>query len=157
MGTMANNYVLIADPDLVAAQVYLAGVREVGLATAVVRDGAQARSTMSFRGSPALLICELALPNVDAFELIEGLRRTVPESMTPVIVVSAHRAMRDLAAEQRQRLGISAIMARAATDESVRRVIRRLLGVPEEPPTRAAHGLAAFPIRALARLRAPRF
>ena len=148
---MANNYALIADPDLVAAHVYLSAVRDLGLGTAIVRDGVLARTTLSIRGAPSLLICAIALPGVDAFELIEGLRRTVPEEATPVIVVSADRSLRDRASEQRQRLGISAIMARAATDDSVRRLIRRLLGVPEETANRLQQS------RSLSRVRAPRF
>ena len=128
---MSTSYALIADPDLVAAHIYVSSVRALGLGTAVVRDGAVALSTMLERGAPKLLICELALPGLDGFELIEGLRRTAPEGETHVIAVSADRALRDRAADARARLGIGAIMARAASEESVKRVIRRLVGVED--------------------------
>lgn len=159
---MANSYALIADPDVVAAHVYLSSVREVGLGTAVVRDGTIALGTLLERGAPSLLICELALPGIDGFELIEGLRRSVPETRTPVIVVSADRDLRDRAADLRTRLGIGAILARAASEESVRRVIRRLLGIPEDSarrpkrePDPRVDGLPRGP--SILRSRAPRF
>jgi CheY-like chemotaxis protein len=137
---MQNSYALIADPDVVAAHVYLSSVRELGLATAVVRDGTVALSTMLERGAPALLICELALPGLDGFELIEGLRRTVPEKKTPVIAVSSDRHLRARATTMRARLGIGAIMARAASEDSVKRVIRRMLGIGEDTSSRPKPG-----------------
>jgi CheY-like chemotaxis protein len=145
---MSNSYALIADPDLVAAHIYLSSVRELGLGTAVVRDGTVALSTMLERGAPALLICELALPGLDGFELIEGLRRTVPEKKTPVIAVSADRLLRARATTMRMRLGIGAIMARAASEDSVKRVIRRILGVGDDaskPPKPGADGAKPQP------------
>jgi CheY-like chemotaxis protein len=135
---MTTNYALIADPDVVAAHVFLSAVRELGLGTVVVRDGTVALGTMLERGAPALLIAELALPGIDGFELIEGLRRSVSERRTPVIVVSADRDLRDRASDVRARLGIGAILARAASEDSVRRVIRRILSAAEDQPARAA-------------------
>lgn len=133
---MTTSYVLIADPDVVAAHVYLSAAREAGLGTVVVRDGTVAVSTIRERGAPSLLVTELALPGLDGFELIEGLRRVVPETKTPVIVVSADRDLRDRAADARVRLGIGAILARAASEDSVKRVIRLLLGIDDDATRR---------------------
>lgn len=130
---MTSHYALIAQPDPTAVHVYSAAVRDLGLSTFVVRDGTVALSAMLERGTPALLIADLALPGIDGFELVEGLRRSVPESRTPVIVVSSDRDLRDRAADVRARLGIGAILARAASEESVRRVVRVLLGVEDDP------------------------
>jgi CheY-like chemotaxis protein len=131
-GTMSTSYALIAHPDVVSAHVYLSAVRELGLGSVVARDGTTAVSTILERGAPALLVTELSLPGIDGFELIEGLRRVVPNTRTPVIVVSADRDLRDRAADARARLGIGAILARAASEESVKRVVRLLLGVDED-------------------------
>lgn len=133
---MNTSYALIADPDVVAAHVYLSAVREVGLGTVVVRDGTVALSAMLERGAPALLIAELALPGRDGFGLVEGMRRAMPDARTPVVLVSADRDLRERAQEARVRLGVAAILARAASEDSVRRVIRRLLGVEDTASSR---------------------
>lgn len=135
---MNTSYALIADPDVVAAHVYLSAVREVGLGTVVVRDGTVALSAMLERGAPALLIAELALPGRDGFELVEGMRRAMPDARTPVVLVSADRDLRERAQEARVRLGVGAILARAASEDSVRRVIRRLLGVEDTASSRSS-------------------
>jgi DNA-binding NarL/FixJ family response regulator len=101
----------------------------------VVRDGTLALHAVVERGAPALLVVDLGLAGVDGFELIEGLRRAAPESKTQVLAVSSDRALRDRAGDVRHRLGISAILSRAATDDSVRRVIRRLVGADDAPAT----------------------
>jgi CheY-like chemotaxis protein len=130
-----HRYGLIAESDPNASRLYAGIVRESGLGTMVVRDGTLALHAVVERGAPALFVVNLGLPGVDGFELIEGLRRTVPESRTQVLAVSADRVLRDRAGDVRHRLGIGAILSRAATDESVRRVIRRLVGADEAPLT----------------------
>lgn len=145
---MTASYALIADPDVVAAHVYLSALREVGLGTVLARDGSVAVSAIRDRGAPALLVTELALPGLDGLELVEGLRRSTPEQRTPVIVVSSDRDLRDRADALRTRLGIGAILARAASEESVKRVIRRLLGVSDDA-ARPAKETAPPPARSM--------
>jgi DNA-binding response OmpR family regulator len=128
---MQLRYGLIAESDPIASRRYAAAIRDSGLGSMVVRDGMVALSTMLERGAPALFVLDLELPGVDGFEVLQGLRRTVPEGRTQVLVISADRALRDRAGDVRHRLGIGAILSRAATEESLRRVVRRLVGGDE--------------------------
>jgi CheY-like chemotaxis protein len=131
-----SSYALIADPDPAAAFVYASVAKEEGLLPVIARDGSIACSALLERGMPGLLITELTLWRVDGFELIERVRRcTTPATRVPIVVVSADRALRERAADQRGRLGIGAILTRVASDESVRRVIKRLLGGDEDQTT----------------------
>src|SRR5206468_2016444 len=99
-------------------------VKEEGLFPVVARDGSIASSVLLERGMPDLLITELTLTHIDGFELIERVRRcTTPATRVPIVAISADRALRERAAELRGRLGIGAILTRAASDESVKRVI----------------------------------
>ena len=133
-----TNYALIADPDQERASTYAAVFRDEGQPTVIVRDGAFAAATLVERGAPDVLLTELSLPRVDGFELIERLRRAPSGDKTPVIVVSASRELRDTAADLRRSLGISAILAKAASDDSLRRVVKRIRTDPATPP--AAEG-----------------
>lgn len=129
------SYALVADPDPVTSSGYAAMLRELGLTVFLVRGGTNAVAALVERGVPALLLTELTLPGQTGIELIETLRRCAPASKTRVIAVSADRALRDRAAAWRGRLGISAILAKAASEDSVQRVIRRLLE-PAAAPAR---------------------
>jgi len=130
------SYALIADPDPVTASGYAAVLRQLGLTTYLVRGGTIAVGALVERGVPAILLTELTLPGQTGLQLIESLRRCAPVTQTRVIAVSADRALRDRAAVARARLGIGAILAKAASEDSVRRVIRRLLGaaLPTQDP-----------------------
>ena len=141
-GESMASYALIVDPDAAAASGYAATLKELGLSALVVRGDGPVVATLLARGVPALLLTELTLPGLSGFALLERLRRTAPHVKTQVVVVSADRALRDRAAMLRSRLGIGAILAKAASEESVKRVIRVLLDledtaaapVVDEPP-----------------------
>ncbi len=120
-----GQHALIADPDPARAALYAAILKQEGLYAVIVKDATQAVSVLLERGPPALAIVDLAL----GIEVIERLRRTAPAATLPIIAVSALRTERDLATVHRVRLGIAAILAKAASEESFRRVVRRLLGV----------------------------
>jgi CheY-like chemotaxis protein len=122
------SYAIIADPDPVTASGYAAILRQLGLTVFLARGGTLAVAALVERGVPALLLTELTLPGQSGLRLIESLRRSVPATTTRVIAVSADRALRDRAAAMRGRLGIGAILAKAASEDSVRRVIQHLLG-----------------------------
>jgi CheY-like chemotaxis protein len=123
-----KGYALIADSDIAAAAVYATAAREEGLSYLSVRDGALAVSAIMERGVPGLLVTEIELPYVDGFDLIDQVRRAPGGADTAVIVVSASRDVRERAAARRAQLDIGAVLAKAASAESVRRVIRCLIG-----------------------------
>jgi DNA-binding response OmpR family regulator len=130
-----NHYALIVDSDPLSASTYAALARAERLSPACVRDGTAALTQLLDRGAPGLLVVEAAAPQIDGFELIERLRRTAGGERTPVVVVSADRDLRERADGLRGRLGIGAVLAKAATGTSARRVIQKLLG---ETDARAA-------------------
>jgi len=133
-----GQHALIADPDPARAALYAGILKQEGTYSLVVKDAAAAISVLLERGPPSLAVVDLAL----GIELIERLRRTAPVAALPIIVVSALRTERDLATVHRVRLGISAILAKAASDESFRRIVRRVLGITtsdeSEPPAAPA-------------------
>jgi CheY-like chemotaxis protein len=123
-----NTYALIVDSDRASASTYAALARAERLTPVCVRDGAAALTQLLDRGAPALLVVEPATTHLDGFELIERLRRTAGGERTPVVVVSADRDLRERADGLRGRLAIGAVLAKAASDGSAKRVIQRLLG-----------------------------
>lgn len=136
-----GQHALIADSEPAHAILYAAILKHEGVYPVIVRDGAAAISALLDRGPPALAVIDLAL----GLDLVERIRRTAPATALPIIVVSALRMERDLATVHRARLGLSAILAKAASEESFRRVARRLLGITpsedlETPPASRAMG-----------------
>ena len=135
-----NTYALIVDSDTASASTYAALARAERLTAVCVRDGAAALTQLLDRGAPALLVVEPGVTQFDGFELIERLRRTAGGDRTQVVVVSADRDLRERADGLRGRLAIGAVLAKAASDGSAKRVIQRLLGdtearsTPAKPP-----------------------
>src|SRR5580692_3491655 len=123
-----THYALIVDSDPVSASTYAALARAERLSPACVRDGTAALTQLLDRGAPGLLVVEAAAPEIDGFELIERLRHTAGGERTPVVVVSADRDLRERADGLRGRLGIGAVLAKAASGTSAKRVIQKLLG-----------------------------
>lgn len=131
-----SNYALVTDPDETRAQVYASILRERALTPVIADDGEEAVGVIEQRGAPTLAIVELALPRLDGFAVIGRLRKQAPPSRSKVVAISGFRALRDAATGMRASLGIGAILAKAAGDESVRRVVRTLLSPlgSEAPP-----------------------
>jgi CheY-like chemotaxis protein len=127
-------YALIVDSDTVSASTYAALARAERLSPVCVRDGAAALSHLLERGAPALLVVEAAAAHIDGFEIIERLRRTTGGAKTQVVVVSADRDLRERADGLRNRLAIGAVLAKAASGTSARRVIQKLISEPDARP-----------------------
>ena len=124
-GEVMGQHALIADPDPTRAALYAGILKQEGYYPIVVKDTGATVSVLLERGPPALAIIDLSL----GIEVIERVRRTAAASALPIIAVSALRVERDLATAHRVRLGLGAILAKAASEESFRRVVRRLLGL----------------------------
>ena len=140
-----SSYALIVDPDVAAALVFANGAREEGLTYISVRDGARAFAVLAERGTPDLLVTEVALPDIDGLDLVERVRRTPSGEAMAVVVVSAHLDARERASAMRARLDLGAVLSKAATVDSIRRVIRLLLGA------RAASDVRSSEVRVRAR------
>jgi CheY-like chemotaxis protein len=120
-----SQYALIADPDTERAALYAAILKQEGFHPIVAKDADAAVTMLLDRGPPVLAVVDLSV----GLDLLYRLRRAASTNALPIIAVSALRTERDLATSHRARLGLGAILAKAASDESFRRVARRLLGI----------------------------
>jgi diguanylate cyclase (GGDEF)-like protein/PAS domain S-box-containing protein len=130
-------YALIAESDPSQSQLYGHLAKSEGFEVRTARDGAAALAFVRQHGAPALTITELSLARVDGFKLIEEIRKLSPEEYAKVVVISAFRALRDAAVAQKERLGISALLARSAPVESVRRALKKVLASSASPHGRS--------------------
>jgi diguanylate cyclase (GGDEF)-like protein len=122
--TTSKPYVLIAISNVARAAAFRQIASEsLHLETAAVRDGDEAMQEMTRRGMPALLILDLSLPRVDGFTILRRVRRSVSESQTHVIVVSAHESLRIAARELSSSLSISGILPLDADPATLRDLI----------------------------------
>src|SRR5438132_673008 len=127
------SYALIVEPDPGQAQVYRHIALTEGFEVKSVRDGEAAVALLRSAGAPALTITELSLPRLDGFRLIEEIRRLAPAATSPVVAISAFRALRDSAMRLRADLGISALLARSAPLESMRRAVKKVIAASQAP------------------------
>ena len=126
-------YALIAEPDPGQAQVYRHLALAEGFEVKLARDGEQALALVRSAGAPGLTIVELALPRINGFQLIEEIRKLAPAELSPAVAVSAFRALRDAAVRLRADLGISALLARSAPVDSIRRAVKKVLAASQAP------------------------
>ena len=126
-------YALIVEPDPVQAQLYRHLVVAEGFEAKLARDGEQALATLRSSGAPALTITELSLAQTDGFALIGEIRKLASEEHSPVVVISAFRALRDTAVKLREELGISALLARSAPIDSISKALKRVLASSAAP------------------------
>lgn len=126
-------YALIAETDQSQAQIYRHIAKAQGLDAMLVRDGDAALRLLREHGAPALTMTELSLPRTDGFRLIEEIRKLAPQEYAPVVVISAFRHLRDAALVQKERLGISALLARNAPVESILRAVKKALAASSAP------------------------
>jgi PAS domain-containing protein/CheY-like chemotaxis protein len=92
-----------------------------------LRDGASPQRVLRGRAAPALLVTNLVLPQVDGFMLLTELRKKVPVSQTPALVVSSSMQLRTTASGLRQQLGIREIVASGMVSASLRAAVQRAL------------------------------
>ena len=126
-------YALIAEPDPGQAQVYRHIAAAEGFDVKVVRGADEALAWLKFAGAPALTITELSLPGADGFRLIEEIRKLAAEEHAPIVAISAFRSLRDAALQVRGELGISALLARTAPVDSIRRAVKKVLAASQAP------------------------
>ncbi len=121
-----SKHALIVDPNPEQFTVYEHLLAELDVAVRWERDGQRALDHLRRNANVRLVITELSLARLDGFALLEQLK-SLPAAGVPVVVVSAFRAMRDTAAELRETLGITAVLATASPVSTLRRVFQRAL------------------------------
>ena len=86
------NRILLADGDPRSLGVLDVTLRSAGFDVTTTADGADAWRLLE-REPPDLVIADIALPNVDGFELCSRLRASAAGTRIPVILLSADRSM----------------------------------------------------------------
>ena len=122
-----NGYALIADASPADVGVVTQAFQNAGLSYFVVPDGTDAIAVLDERGAPRILVTDIPLAGFDGIALIAHLRGLPGGKATPVLVLSADRAGRDRASELRTLLDLGAVLSKAASADSIRRVLERLL------------------------------
>ncbi|HUZ77283.1 MAG TPA: response regulator [Chloroflexota bacterium] len=83
-----GRYVLVAEDDGNLRQLLVTVINEItGMPVGAVDDGAQALQHIEQRGSPALVLADICMPNVDGLSLLGAMRGSLPD--VPMIAMSA--------------------------------------------------------------------
>ncbi|MDI1478417.1 hypothetical protein [Polyangium sp. y55x31] len=127
-------FALVAEPDPALSAAQVAVVDALGLVPLVAQDGERAIWLLRRFGTPALLVTSLSLPVVDGFEVLDWLRTRISGRGAKVIVTSPFPELRAFAGALREHLGISAILPRSASPDTLRAVAEALLQGAELSP-----------------------
>ncbi|TKD03826.1 response regulator [Polyangium fumosum] len=126
-------FALVAETDPILSAAQVAVVDALGLVPLVAQDGERAIWLLRRFGTPALLITSLSLPVVDGFEVLDWLRARISGRSAKVIVTSPFPELRAFAGALREHLGISAILPRNASPDTLRSLAEALLKGAELP------------------------
>lgn len=138
--------VLVVEDDEDLSSVLTATFRRHGILTFQATDGAEALE-LAERVLPDLVILDLGLPEVDGFEVVEGLRHTERLRSVPIVVYTA----RDLDDDNRRRLRSGATTevltkGRITPSDFERRVVDLLSHMTPDDRTEHGDGSQAHPV-----------
>lgn len=120
-----NESVLLLDPDPERARSLQSICESAGLACQALADGESALAAIEQSASAAVLLTQLTVPKVDAFEVIAQFRRSFPiGSGARVIALSSFADLRDTAMAHRDALGIDHILNNQVPAELLKRILR---------------------------------
>lgn len=124
-------YVIVADTSRDRTSACLDAIRPYKLGALVVRDGADAIRILERFGPPRLLVADLALPELDGFDIIDALRKT-DGGRIPVIAWSPSRELREFAVSRFGQTDVRVLSASASPQVIRAAVARALDGVPAQ-------------------------
>ncbi len=81
------NRIVLCDPDAVTRDVLAARFKELGIEVWVAKDG-QEVVTLAQTKRPAVILCEIMLPKLDAFQIREQLRMHSDTDQIPFVLIS---------------------------------------------------------------------
>ncbi|MFI8416952.1 two-component system response regulator RssB [Serratia sp. NPDC078593] len=108
---LTDKHILIVEDERVFRSVLVGYLRSLGAETHEATNGLQALSAVDDI-NPDLILCDLAMPEMDGIEFVEHLR--LQGLKTPVLVISATDKMADIA--QMLRLGVQDVLLKPLTD-----------------------------------------
>jgi len=116
--------ILIVDDDL-GTRISLSHYLEMlGYAVVAAKDGAEALELVE-QHHPHLLITDIAMPELDGFELVRRVRQHPPLRLLPVIFLTAHRSTQDRI--QGYQLGCDVYLPKPFELDEVGAVVRNLM------------------------------
>jgi diguanylate cyclase (GGDEF)-like protein len=131
-----GGYILIAIPSPARADAIRQLALDLSSNVVVLRDGAEVIRHIDSHGTPALLITDISLPQVDGFEVLRHVRRRAATNACSAVVVSAHEAMRTAARTLAPSLGIANILPFDADRPALREALSGAwLGVQQSAAT----------------------
>jgi DNA-binding response OmpR family regulator len=125
IGTGAEPYVLVVEDDLDLARVMAASLNARGIRTIHATTGEEAIEILR-RDTPALVILDLVLPELDGFGVVDRMRADAELANVGLIVFSAQEV--SASDQQRLRLGPTDFLtkSRVTLDELAERVLTLL-------------------------------
>jgi len=116
--------ILIVDDDL-GTRISLSHYLEMlGYAVVAAKDGAEALKLVE-QHHPHLLITDIAMPELDGFELVRRVRQHPPLRLLPVIFLTAYRSTQDRI--QGYQLGCDVYLPKPFELDEVGAVVRNLM------------------------------
>ena len=80
--------VLIIDDDPFISGIYVLGLERAGCAVGVIHDSKKALIAAE-KEPPDIILCDLMMPNMDGFEVLERLKKNKKLKNVPVLVLSS--------------------------------------------------------------------
>src|SRR5687767_13648450 len=128
---VAEPLVLIVEDDQSTRLMYIDYLSHDGFRTADAHNGHQALAKAQ-ELRPDAVLTDLAVPGLDGFEFCSALRQSTDRSI-PVLAVTGHSAYLDQPGRFRQ-AGISQVLTKPCSPDTIARELRRLLGVRVDTP-----------------------
>ena len=92
MERLDNTSILIVDDDEETLALYLRALERMGARVAGARDAATALAVVA-QARPDIVLCDLHLPGIDGYELLEQMHARAESSDLPVIAISGSHPM----------------------------------------------------------------
>lgn len=127
--TPSNSVILVIE-DVVSTTHFISAVLAADPFQIVTATDGRKGQQLVAELLPDLVLLDLALPEVDGFDVLDSIRADPATAATPVVIITAHGDS-STAAEARDR-GADAFIAKPFRPAELRRVINRFL-----PPTAA--------------------
>ncbi len=127
--TPSNSVILVIE-DVVSTTRFISAVLAADPFQIVTATDGRKGQQLVAELLPDLILLDLALPEVDGFDVLDSIRADPATAATPVVIITAHGDS-STAAEARDR-GADAFIAKPFRPAELRRVISRFL-----PPTTA--------------------
>ena len=115
-----SKFALIVDDDISTREILMHYMRKMGIGSVLAHDGHSAIDVLK-TAHVDLIICDLEMPGMNGLELIAALRAG-PQWMVPIIALSGHPDMIEVASHQ-----VNAALTKPIRYGTLEPVVRRLM------------------------------